>query len=390
MSSSPVGFCLCFALCAVVTPLPLWAQEPAGPDSSELDPGAQAAIVLVGAAGRDPELRALLTELLERRHVGVQLSTRSEFDSAELLGGRPPSGAVQVFVVPGSAGSVRVYFRAPDGERFLLRRVLLRAGFDEVGREQLGQIVETATLALLEPGAGLSREQAEQALTQERFEPEPGPPGAAANPKRSPQAGGAAPPPDAKTPATPRESMTLEGWLALRYRAVVGGSGLGLAHGPGAELGLSAKRRWLLRLRLRAERDFPQTLETAQVSAEIRGLRWTAAADAGLELARAHWLLLSLGLGQDRASVTPLGATGSNVAPAPAFDHQAPVAEAELRYEAGSWLRLVVALGADASLVRTHYDVTHPDEEPERVARPWPFRPSLSLGLAFCPELAAF
>jgi hypothetical protein len=78
------------------------------------------------------------------------------------------------------------------------------------------------------------------------------------------------------------------------------------------------------------------------------------------------------------------------VAPAAAFAEQAPVAQAELRYEAAlGRFRVAATVGVDASLVRTHYDVTRGAEQ-DSVARPWLVRPSASLALAFCPRLAAF
>ena len=114
------------------------------------------------------------------------------------------------------------------------------------------------------------------------------------------------------------------------------------------------------------------------------------AVDAGLELTSRQSLLVSLGAGQDRVLVTPTAPAGSLVAPAPAFPDHAPVALAELRYEA--WLgyfRVAAAFGADISLVKTHYDVEHTMER-ESVVKPWSVRPSASLGLAFCPHFAAF
>ena len=182
----------------------------------------------------------------------------------------------------------------------------------------------------------------------------------------------------------------LEGWLAVRYGAVALGSELGVAHGPGLELGLGVRRGYLLRGRLFAERDFPQSFSTALIAAELSRVRLRFVADAGLELTRQQLLLVSLGIGQDRLDVTPTVAPGSRVAPKPAFRDQAPVALGELRYEAAVGpFRVAAGLGADLSLVRTHYDVLRPTD-PASVVKPWLIRPSASLALAFCPTLTTF
>ena len=382
MPPARFGLCLCLALIGAATSAAPVHAQPAAETTSLVS---AAAVVLVGAAGRDPELKALLNELLERRGVRAQISEQSSFGREQLLRAAAPSGTVLVFVVPGSGGNVGLYFRAPDGERFLLRSVLLRAGFDDVGRELVGQVVETAVTTLRDSGDGLTREQAQLALN--------------GNDSAAPAKGKAPPrpakePPRAKakpaTPIEPRPSTALEGWLALRYGALALGTKLGVAHGPGAEVGLGVKGRLLLRGRVTFERDFPQSLTTSQIAAELTRLRLRFALDAGLPLASQHTLLISVGAGQDRLSVTPAAATGSSVAPAAAFAEQAPVAEAELRYEAAlGRFRVAATVGVDASLVRTHYDVTRGAER-ESVARPWLVRPSASLALAFCPRLAAF
>jgi hypothetical protein len=290
--------------------------------------------------------------------------------------------------VPGREGNVGLYFRAPDGERFLLRSVLLRAGFDDVGRELVGQVVETAVVALLDSGAGLTREQAQQALSSDDSGAEP--------PARPSEGEGprtvspALPSKPASPPGTVGPPIALEGWLGLRYGAVTLGSELGVAHGPGLELGLGLKRGWLLRGRVTAERDFPHSFETSLVAAELTRVRLRLAVDAGLPVTSLQTLLLSFGIGQDLVDVKPTAPAGSDVAPVPAFADNAPMAQAELRYEVALGLfRVAASLGADASLVETHYDVAHPTER-ERVVRPWLVRPSAAMALAFCPRWASF
>jgi hypothetical protein len=380
------GLCLCFALAGVLaSTAPVRAQLPADEDARASEGGAS--VVLVGAAGRDSELKALLSELLERRGVRARISAQEGFGREQLLNAGRSNG-VSVFVVPGVEGNVRLYFRAPDGERFLRRSVQLRAGFDEVGRELVGQVVETAVASLLHSGDGLTREQAQLALSDDE----------SATTKAEPDEAVAA---TSQPPSTPAEhastqhehartTVRLEGWLALRYGAVALGPELGVAHGPGDELGLALRRGYVLRSRVIFERDFPRSFGTSRIAAELSRTRLRFALDAGLELTTRQALLVSLGIGQDRVVVTPTAPAGSRIAPASVFPDYAPVALAELRYEARlGHFRVAAALGADISLVQTHYDIEHTMER-ESVAEAWLVRPSASLALAFSPRLAEF
>jgi hypothetical protein len=399
MSFQRLGFCLSLALCLAARTSPALAQ-PVGTESASATttprPTAKAVVILVSAAGRDLELRVLLAELLDRTGVSAEIVAQPQFGKEELLREATRDGAVHVFVVPGVAGNVGLYFRGPDGERFLLRSVLLRGGLDDLGREQIAQIVETAVVSLSIPGAGMTRAQASVALDDPEA-PNPEAPRAdtpsnmrtkaAAQPSSEPLVRARLPPKNADPSAAGR---VLEGWFAIRYGATSLGTPIGIAHGPGLELGLGARRGWVLRGRLTGERDFAQTLSTSLVTAELSSIRLRLAADVGVVVAPGHVLLASLAVGQDRIAVTPRATSGSSIAPAAAFSSRSPIAHAELRYEAGSAsLRLGAALGADASLVETHYDVEHPTGR-ERVVKPWLVRPTSSLTLAYCPRWATF
>jgi catechol 2,3-dioxygenase-like lactoylglutathione lyase family enzyme len=387
MPPSRFGSCLCLALLGVAATATPARAESEG--SAARQPAAnEAVVVLVGAAGRDAELPPLLTELFERRGVHARISKQDGFGHQQLLGAAANGDGVLVFVVPGVGGNVGLYFRAPDGERFVVRSVLLRAGFDDVGRELVGQVVETAVASLLRSGDGLTREQAQLALTGD--EPPPAPPDGTKAEGAAAQAAPQPAPKPAPAPSPVRRETALEGWFALRYGALLLETQLGVGHGPGLELGLGIKRGYLLRARVTAERDFPQSLETSLITTRFTRARLRLVADAGLPLTSRQLLLVSLGMGQDRVDVTPTRAAGSSVAPSTAFQDRAPVAHAELRYEAAlGGFRLAAALGADTSLVQTHYDVARSTGR-ESVVKPWQLRPSASLALGFCPTWATF
>ncbi|HEX2877166.1 MAG TPA: hypothetical protein VHP33_38210 [Polyangiaceae bacterium] len=383
-----------------LTSFVVWA-EPSAPeaaarvvtDAAEPGAAASALVVLVGAAARETELRALLLELLGHRGADVEVTTRERFDRHELLGDSAKGQAVRVFVVPGRAGSVGLYFRAPDGARFLVRSVPLRSGFDEVGREQLGQIIETSVTSLLQSSDGMTREEARVALERQASDegdraPQSAPQGDAPSP--TPKRGSdkvSAP----VAPADTTGSTTLEGWLAARYGASFNGGGLGVAHGPGVELGFgSLFRRVRVRARGVGQRDFSRQLSASGVAADLASLRLGVALDVGGALGRHQWLFASLGVVREHTQVTPRAATGSSVVPAAAFESTASVAHVELSYElGGSLVRVAVGAGADIGLVETHYDVAR-DGRRERVATPWLVRPTASIAVGLVPQWGPF
>jgi hypothetical protein len=388
MALERFGILMAIAGCLVGRASPVFAQtQPAAatlPASDVLNAG-KAVVVLVGLAAQDAELHALLRELLASRGVTAELSSQTSFEKDNLLREVARDGAVHVFVVPGAAGNIGLYFRHPDGERFLLRSVLLRGGLDAVGREQIGQIVETAVVLLLHKRDGLTREQTQLALDADASGPaaaEASPPPTSPPPKSGPSS--------SSRPRSPRRNTSLDAWLGLRYGARDLGASLGMVHGPGLELGVGVRHGWLARARLTAERDFTQTLTSPQIRADIDSLRWRLALDAGRLLTDAQAILVSVGAGQDRSRIAPKRAPGSSVTPGPTLQDTVPVVHVELRYEVGRGrFRAAGAVGIDASLLDTHFDVSR-SSTAEPVVRPWLVRPTAGLVLAFCPHLTSF
>lgn len=347
----------------------------------------RAVIVLVGTLGVDAELSALLRELLETSGMQVVLTTADHFERRDLLEARPSERAVYVFIAPATDGATRLYFRAPDRERFLLRRLPERAALDDVAREQIGQTVQTAVDSLWRSNEGLTREEARKAL--EVDDPVP-----AGNPSIAPKSVTSTPEPHAAS-SRPRSheadpALALEGWLALRYAATVLTSDLGPAHGPGLELGIGiAGSRLALRMRGAIEDDFRQTKSSSLVSAELHSYRLRLGIDAGLGLGGAQRLLASLAAGQDRTRVSPIS-TRVGVVPSAAFIDAAPLGHAELRYELGSGVvRAAAAVGADLSFVDTHFDVEQKGER-SRVLSWWLLRPTFGVALALVPRWQLF
>ncbi|HEX6275263.1 MAG TPA: hypothetical protein VFZ53_19620, partial [Polyangiaceae bacterium] len=95
------------------------------PDTVDDETRAPAAkLVLIGAAAADPELPLLFRELLERQGVAVAVARAERFDPDELFESDIGS-EIRVFVVLGESKQARLWFRGPNGEKYLLRKVTL-------------------------------------------------------------------------------------------------------------------------------------------------------------------------------------------------------------------------------------------------------------------------
>ena len=370
--SRPGSLCCAYAAVLFCSRAALADSGPEnGPGATVTSPAA-ASIVLVGEMGENEELRELLVEFLERKAVQSRFVRQPEFRRQELLAASKDD-SVHVFVVP-AAGRARLYFRGPDGQRFLLREVELRNGLDEVGRELIGQIVESSVDALLHSAAGITREEVQSELEKQAPEPAPAP----AAPERSE-------PTERALPAAIAPRSELEAWCALRYAAEFAGDP-GLGHGPGLELGIGARRGLLLRGRVFGERWFPQSVQGNTIGADIVATRARLALDLGFELGSAATLILSLGAGADLVRVEPGRARDPSVVPAATSESAVPAARGELRLEFGGdvW-QLAFAVSADSSLADTHYDVTA-GSTVQRVAEEWAVRPGTAVAIGWRPR----
>jgi hypothetical protein len=351
---------------------------------------AEALVVLIGHAGNSSALEAVLRELLEREDVAPTFERKQRFRTSALLATRSQDARVWVFIVADGSKVVRLYFRGPFGNRFLLRKLELKNGLDEVGRESIAQVVETSILTLLRSEVGLSREQVAAGITasgsfDERLTHETAPSAEAGTvEKRAPVA---APVPPAEAPHASRRSE-LELLLAARGALEWTGSDLGADHGVGAETGLAWRfdSGLFVRGRLVLEYGFGQAITTPALSATVRSTALRAGIDLG-SASGSSAFAVGIGLGVDLARITPEARFDASLALADTSTASIPVARLEARYELTSGIfRMSAGLFGDASLVDTHYDIRRGNTQ-ERIAAPWMVRPGLFLALGFCPGL---
>jgi hypothetical protein len=368
------------------------SQSRAEPGRASERGSRERAVITLTAAAESKELLRVLDELLARDEIEVAFSTRHRFGAAELLRAGSNDDAVEAFVVPDGSERVRLYFRAPDGQRFLVRDVALPSGFDAVGRELIAQIVESSIVALLHSEVGISRAQV-------KAEVESSAESARAD-SATPQVELSAPP-KRKTPepaaasanARPRAEQTLyaiDGWVAAHYAADWSGSALGIRQGPGLELGVGFRRRNFVRARLVVEQDFPVTLQAGPIDAKVTTARWRALLDWGTPIGQRQVLAVSAGAGEDRSRIEPTASRDALVVPAGPSRETPFVLHSEARLEASvAPFRLTLAVGFDIPLVQTPYDVDR-GAVAKQLAAPWAVQPGAILSAAWCPRLGSF
>lgn len=351
--------------------------QPPSPGGEQAAPPAEtrqtAKIVLIGRAAADPELPLLFGELLERQGVLVAVARAARFDPDELFA--PDHGSeIRVFVVVGDSNQARLRFRGPNGEKYLLRRVTLSGGLDAVGRELLGQVVESSVVALLRSNEGMSRSEVAAELERDGAEE-------SAPPRREPPS--AAEPPVERPPTPPARSV----WalhFGARYAATWSGPDLGASHGPGLGAGVRLGRAVSFGLELGADRRFTQRLSTAALDSSVDRSTFHALLEAGLALAPSHGVFVALGPALELSGTRPTS-RAPGVTPAPRRSELEPALRAELRYELGIGNVLLGAAALlEGPLMKRRYELTQAGG-PELLASAAPLRPGAAVTLGVRP-----
>jgi len=366
---------LCFA--SLLSRVGLAAPELEGSQQRE---GARALVVLIGEAAKRDELTSVLSELLGREQVALEFERRSRFRPSSILAANEGDSRVWVYI-SSTKRVANLYFRGPFGNRFLLRKLELERGLDEVGRELIAQVVETSILTLLRSEAGLSREQVRADLA-DTSEPRDENSSEEALPAADENASVVrTPPPPAGEPAS-KSALELE--LAARGVVKWTGSDLGADHGVGAETGLSYHfpTALFLRARLVFEQGFGQGITTPALSATVRTTALRGAIDVGSAFGPSA-LALGAGFGVDLAQIEPETAFDASLVLTEDTSSTIPVLRLEARYELTAGIfQMAAGVFGDVPLVDTHYDVRG-NTGLERIAEPWAVRPGALLTLGF-------
>jgi hypothetical protein len=285
-------------------------------------------------------------------------------------GAADPATPLRCWVDMTEAHRVVLYFAARGGQRFLVRGVELSGRFDELDRQSLAQVLELSISALLESGeAGISRSEARVLLSR----------GAA------PAAPALAGPPGVVSAPPPAEASRVAVAGEILYGARALGTGMPLAHGPGAGLSLRRSRSadsapGTLGLWVSGQYQVPASARSADIGLQLQ----TLSARAGLEVER--WRLRArLGAGADWVRVAPLAGNASapvTLASAHWSTSLVVTGGLALLIPVGPRLAAAVALSADMLPTAVHYDLQSPGGSRTAFA-PWRVRPGLSLELRF-------
>jgi len=253
-----------------------------------------------------------------------------------------------------------------------VRRLTLPSGLDAVGRELVGQVVESSTGALLDSSQGVSREQASREIAHDDSDAE-----RVSQPPATPKpARPRAPEPPERAPAS------WEPHVAARYALAWLGADLGARHGPGVALGIRRVGSVLTGLEVSGERSFEQTFTIPGLEGRVQASTLGLMGEVGLSLGQDGRLVLGAG---PRLELTAMhvATTTPDITPAASKIHAGAVLRFALGYE---WVFGHVALGAaalgDVAFERTHYDLVLESSGPRRIAEAPSWRPGAAVSVS--------
>jgi len=344
-----------------------------------------ATVEITVAAGPDcaPPLRAVMAEQLADLATSVTFSCVGRADEEEPFRATlATAGGVRLWLDASLPAEARLTVRG-SGDRFFVRRVPLAAGLDEVGREEIGQIVRSAVQAVL---AGqretLSRAEARVAVASwparaTPVQPPRPPPSETASfdrPSASPSSRRGA---DRDKP-TGRHGLDLGAAATLRAFSsaipIVGEVAVVAAvSGPsGGSLWLEGAYR------------FPARDLTPPIGLAIRALAFRG----GLAVSsRAHGGRIAfragVGAGVERTSFSPQPAGGAvELAPGESFLVVTGRALAGTELRAAAHLRVGLIAFCDVQTKDVHYDFRTTDGTAHRVLTPFRLQPGITLSVS--------
>jgi hypothetical protein len=326
--------------------------------------------LVAGAPPCPPLLRDVVAEQLADVAPDVVWVCRERIDPEEpFRADAAGAGAIRIVIELGAGAETRLTLGDTRSDRFVVRRVPLRNGLDELGREQIGQIVRFATLALRDGSSvTLSRTEARAAVASW-----------SAPPRRE------APPP-AVVRSSPPPPPRAPGWavdlgpiwsvsIFSREIPLVQELALGAAlRGPTSHLWTWADAGYRL----------PASDHAQPIGVELSAASVRLGVAGGQARTRALSLSAGAGIELDRVSFAPIGAAASvDAAPANAFW----TGGARLML-GGEWrptarLTIGARLACDIAAEDVHYDLRGPDGTARRVLTAFRVAPGLGVGVAW-------
>jgi hypothetical protein len=330
-------------------------------------------VVLVGDLHR-PELERLLEEWLATSGLAVTIAGSRSLDVGTVFAVDRDPARIRIWLTMPAPNVVRLTFADPEAERFLVRDVPLERALDELGREQIAQVLLAAAQAFRERREDTPREQVKRALEQP---PEGTSKSDQARTNEQRTAVARSSPTPAPTDAAGRSDAAgpVFGWApgvryALRFKGAEG-----VSHGPG--LVLESTFAWpTARVggSIEVRYEFAHDVATNDVELSIATLALRVGLVGALGGERSG-LLGEAGFGLDRDTIEAHARAGSDVEPRSSIDDQHALFYALAGpYVRWGSFRASFGLRLDVALVRTHYDVIGAGEA-THVLTPWQVQP---------------
>jgi hypothetical protein len=341
------------------------AGEPARPSPpGRIEPAERAEIIVVAGAPCAPQVRAVIADQLADLTAELVWTCRDRLDPEDLFRHAPPgASSLRVWIDLRVASEARLTLERAD--RFVVRRIALSDGLDELGREQIGQIVRFAALAVRAgEGETLTRTEARSAVADWP------PPRGREIAMRTEAALNAAPRPTLAFGAI-ASVVALSREIPLVHELALG-----------AEVGAVVGARisgWL-----EAAYRLPAPYRADPIGVEIGGAALRLGLAAGTRGTRYVAAVINAGIGVERISFAPIGAAAS-VEPAPADAFWSATARVALTvgFRATDRLTIGARLACDIAAADVHYDLRDAAGAPHRVLTPFRLAPGLGLGVTW-------
>jgi hypothetical protein len=330
----------------------------------------ETSIAIVSPGVCPPELRERIAEQIADVAADVAWSCLARFDEEAPFRSADQNVGLQFWIDLTPATEARLMLRDGRSDRFVARRVPLPRGLDEIGREELGQIVRSALLAV-RAGPGDTMTRAEARAEVARW------------PQPRPQRPTVAPPPAPVAPVTPAARPAGRP-LALRIGAfgsarafasplpVVAEVGLGLEAGRWGPLG-----GWI-----EGAYQIPEQYDGSPLGVRLSAGTARAGLDVSGRLDRAGAVRARLGAGAGltRTWFTPQE-TSAAATPAPPGAFWYATGRVLAGIDARAAAHLVIGLMVFLDVVGTdvHYDLSQADGTTLRVLTPHRLQPGGAL-----------
>jgi hypothetical protein len=330
-----------------------------------------------------PRLRDVLQEQLADLAAVVVWSCRQRLDDDEPFRiAEATTGGVRLWIDVSGGAEARLTVRDDRSDRFIVRRIPLARGLDEVGREQIGQILRWSVLAVTS-GTTETSSRSEARATVSSWPDRShrsGTPGGLPAPRGATPSRDAprSPAPIATTAPVPRAGPRRGGFVEIGPTATARAfsRGVPIAEEIGIALAFGGSSAWALW----AQGDYrlPVTDRAAPVGVEIRAVALRGGLLGSTDRRSRLSFRAGGGIGFERVSFSPRPADGSvDLAPPGSFLVGTGRALVGAQWRATARVVLGFTVFCDVQATDVHFDLRQSDGTVRRVLVPFALQPGV-------------